>query len=587
MKQAYSYLRMSTDVQLTGDSLRRQLEASRVYAEQNGYQLVDNYKDIGVSAFKGDNAQSGALSKFLADVKSGRIPQESILIIESLDRLTRSKITDALELFFSIINSGIGIVTLFDNQYYTKESIDDNTGQIHISIIAMMRANEESETKSKRLQAVWKKKRDEISEIPITSKAPSWLRLTDDRRSFEIIEHRAKTVQKIFDLYIGGLGVYAITKHLNSDLENHPPIAKAKHWNKSYVNKILKNEATVGTFQPHKKNDGKRTPEGGPVEDYFPQIISIEKFTRAQLLMKERRTTGAGRKGTEFSNLFSRLAYCGNCGGTMIFRNKGRPPKGQSYLLCQNSYQGNGCTCPHWRYDEFENSFLRLISEIDLNELESESNENAAHKSSLKERRAVLQAKIDEAESKISNLSENLGLLTNPTAAKTVAQKIDATQSMIDEAETSIKQINSELFRLDHTRPSKATNSTLKHYEDRLTGTTPEEAKIFRAEVHALLRDLIERIEVFNGFEVHPSDVPDLVPNRLLYQLAQEGYTESKQLEQLFESDYGKRRLDEFERNYVVKFRNGTHRLVWPGLGGTMQTINEFTLKAKEKHGYA
>lgn len=51
--KAYSCIRMSTDVQLRGDSLRRQTEASRSYAEENGLDLVEDFKleDIGVSAF--------------------------------------------------------------------------------------------------------------------------------------------------------------------------------------------------------------------------------------------------------------------------------------------------------------------------------------------------------------------------------------------------------------------------------------------------------------------------------------------------------------------------------------------------------
>jgi hypothetical protein len=49
--KAYSYIRMSTDLQLKGDSLRRQLEKSTVYAEENDLDLVDESRlqDIGIS----------------------------------------------------------------------------------------------------------------------------------------------------------------------------------------------------------------------------------------------------------------------------------------------------------------------------------------------------------------------------------------------------------------------------------------------------------------------------------------------------------------------------------------------------------
>ena len=47
-KLAYSYIRMSTEIQLRGDSLRRQSEASAIYAQQNGLKLVpeNELKDI-------------------------------------------------------------------------------------------------------------------------------------------------------------------------------------------------------------------------------------------------------------------------------------------------------------------------------------------------------------------------------------------------------------------------------------------------------------------------------------------------------------------------------------------------------------
>ncbi len=53
---AYSYIRMSTDIQLKGDSLRRQEELSVKYAEEHDLELDKDFKlrDIGVSAFHGD-----------------------------------------------------------------------------------------------------------------------------------------------------------------------------------------------------------------------------------------------------------------------------------------------------------------------------------------------------------------------------------------------------------------------------------------------------------------------------------------------------------------------------------------------------
>jgi DNA invertase Pin-like site-specific DNA recombinase len=87
MIRAYSYLRMSTAEQIRGDSLRRQLEQSRDYAAKHGMTLVEDLRDIGISAFHGANAAEGALGLFLAAVKAEKVEAGSYLLVESLVRL--------------------------------------------------------------------------------------------------------------------------------------------------------------------------------------------------------------------------------------------------------------------------------------------------------------------------------------------------------------------------------------------------------------------------------------------------------------------------------------------------------------------
>src|SRR5262245_49272109 len=100
MRRAYSYIRFSKRVQANGDSLRRQLEGTQAYCDRKGLLLDDGLRlhDLGVSAYRGKNADVGALATFLEAVRIGRVPKGSVLIIESLDRLSRSEIDDAFEL---------------------------------------------------------------------------------------------------------------------------------------------------------------------------------------------------------------------------------------------------------------------------------------------------------------------------------------------------------------------------------------------------------------------------------------------------------------------------------------------------------
>jgi len=196
---AYSYLRMSTDAQLKGDSRRRQLERSLAYAEANNLDLQEGaqLQDIGISAFRGANVQDGALGAFFRAIKEGKVSQGSFLLVESLDRLSRQQVLPSLSLFLEIINAGVNIVTLTDNKDYRREKVDVH--DLIISLTIMSRAHEESRTKSQRVGAAWANKRANAGAKPLTKLCPAWLKLRNDRSGYEVVPERAATVRAIFE----------------------------------------------------------------------------------------------------------------------------------------------------------------------------------------------------------------------------------------------------------------------------------------------------------------------------------------------------------------------------------------------------
>ena len=139
---------MSTELQLKGDSRRRQLAASRAYAEAHDLDLTENteLEDIGISAFKGANVREGALGQFLKSVKAGRIKPGSFLLVESLDRLSREQVLTAQSLFLSIIQSGINLVTLADNRVYRAGQTE--LADLIMSLVIMSCAHEEFKPKA-------------------------------------------------------------------------------------------------------------------------------------------------------------------------------------------------------------------------------------------------------------------------------------------------------------------------------------------------------------------------------------------------------------------------------------------------------
>lgn len=61
-------MHISSKAQATGDSLKRQLEASESWAKEHGYNIVDSLQDLGLSAYKGNHAKDGALALFLEKI---------------------------------------------------------------------------------------------------------------------------------------------------------------------------------------------------------------------------------------------------------------------------------------------------------------------------------------------------------------------------------------------------------------------------------------------------------------------------------------------------------------------------------------
>lgn len=358
---AYSYIRFSTLDQLNGDSLRRQSEDSQKWAEENGYTLDSSLKDLGVSAFKGKNKSEGALARFLTQIEAGKITKGSVLIIESLDRLSRETPLNAFKLLAGILQSGINVVSLVDGNYYSEDSINE-LGTLVTSLVTMSRAHMESDHKSKRIGAAWENKRKQAKEnkTPISKKCPCWLNLSKDRSSYVIDSKRAKIVKQMFDLTINGYGKRKIASYLNEKkIKNW---GRGIGWRESYISKILKNRAVLGELQLFKNSNGKRTPEGEPISNYYPVIIDENIFYQAQEMIDSRKNKG-GRRGVGFSNLFAGMCRCADCNNNMVYINKGNTPKGGKYLVCDTNLRKAGCKNKNKiRYDLFEKFILFNLS---------------------------------------------------------------------------------------------------------------------------------------------------------------------------------------------------------------------------------
>lgn len=448
--KAYSYIRFSTPQQLTGDSLRRQLEHSEAWAIQQGLELDDTLRDLGVSAFKGKNKSEGALGRFIAEVKSGKVASGSTLIVESLDRLSREDVMTAFLQFSEILQHGISIVTLTDKQTYSKESVSTNPMHLFGSLMVMQRANEESQTKSFRLRESWKNRRKNaaLKAAPMTPICPAWLKLKADKSGFELRADRAKLIKEIFELRKSGKGKLQIQRILNERKVVPWNLAKRKanrgnprFWHFGYIGRILENRQVIGEFQAYRVVNGKRVPSGDPIPHYFPQAIEPELF----YAVNGARKLVPGRPSKLEKNLFSGVAFC-HCGAPIHHTDKGE----YKYLVCSAAKAKAGCKYVSWTYHAFEISFLTWVQRPDVVGAISETN-------ALK--LATLETETEAANGKLLEIQSKLDALGSfAESGKAPATILDRMNGLEAEKVAVTKLRDEHALKLDKERESVRTS---------------------------------------------------------------------------------------------------------------------------------
>jgi DNA invertase Pin-like site-specific DNA recombinase len=341
--RCYSYARFSSEKQKHGSSLERQLEAATQYAHSHGLVLdPSTYKDLGVSAFRSKNV-GAALGAFIEAVDTGKIAKGSYLLVENLDRLSRDTVDVALELFLGITRRGIILVTLTDGRIYSSATIRENWTTLLVALGEMVRANAESERKAGFARAAIQR-RAELGQLP-TTRLPTWMKFTPDRKGAVLISQRAKIVKQIFDDVIAGIGARDIARGLNA--RKIPVLLYATEWRQASLSQLLKNPATYGEFKG---------------EIRLPAAVTKARFLTAQQIIRDRTLYKGGFAHFNPNNTFVGLAKCGHCGRAMRYLPR---TDGTTYLKCVGSADSGMC---NGRFFPFVSCETALVVHLTLME---------------------------------------------------------------------------------------------------------------------------------------------------------------------------------------------------------------------------
>ena len=574
-RKAISYLRMSTDRQLEGHSLARQTQATKDYCLANNFELIEELADIGVSGYSGAHSSRGQLGVFFQALRNGEIEPNTVLIVESLDRLSRQDPLTAMSQFSEMLSFGIELHTLFDRQVYSKESIGANAGQLFLSIGAMVRAHEESATKSKRLRAVWSSKKKDQTKI-VTSQVPFWINVKKDKNgravSFELREPDASVIRSIFDLSINqNMGAQAITSYLNKNINEFPKSRsnsrnKDNGWSESYVKSVMNNPAVYGVYQPHKRVDGKRVPDGNPWADYYPRVITKEEFLLNQSKMQQRKIRGQGRKSKNFRNLFRGLLYCKSCGSKMSFKDNVKA-KGGPIIRCDLAKQKRGnCDSLPVRYQTLEDLFFGVMGDVDfVTAIQNQDFKGKARELELQINNIESQLKTFEL--KIDQMVDELLVPEQPEAVKKrLRDKLSQATNEQDALKTKFEKLKQEeLITI-----TNEAGSFFKDVRSLMDGLGGDDLAMLRSQVNAGLHKVFERIDIYNTPEFFAEEleadmvgVDDLNPKFLeWFRSARTNRGLIKDPLAYVATRIGYKKHQDFRTEVYVKFKNGEVRVI-------------------------
>lgn len=369
IKRVAIYARVSTTEQAEeGYSIDEQQRLLTEWCEKNGYIVHEVYADRGISGKS--IKKRPALIKLIDDAQNKRF---DVVLVWKTNRLARN-ILDLLK-----------IVEVFDQNYISFRSYTENhetetsQGKLQFHMLAAI-AEFERNTISENVkmgmlararEGKWNGGRVLGYDI-VDISTPS-----DKRKHTKLVinEKEAKTVKRIFELYLAGNGYKAIANRVNK--EGHRG-KRGKEFSISTIKTILENPVYVGMIRYDvrrnwtDKRRGDINPNPIIQKGEHEPIISQLDWEKAQHILKERSNKPNRVHGGTFP--FTGVMKCPQCGAGMVVMRtvnklKDGTRKKLEYYAC-GAWKNKGtavCRSNSVRADKAESYIFEKLQELATN----------------------------------------------------------------------------------------------------------------------------------------------------------------------------------------------------------------------------
>ena len=409
------YLRVSTEDQAReGFSLPEQKERLETFCKFKGYEIVDYYKDAGISAKTGNYRPE--FERLKEDIKSKRI---NTIIALKLDRITRS-IFD-WEKLMTFLDENDAYIDCANDEVNTT-----NANGKMVSRLLMSVSQNEIERTSERTKVGLA---GAIKQGHLPSQAPLGYKHEDKKL---VIDYATKDVAiRIFNRYHDGLSYKKISNILNEE-----KVLDKINWRDTTILKIISNEIYKGDYV-----SGKRSGNSVYYENVVEPLVSKELWENCQV-QKKKNSRNYMRTQTY---LFLQKLKCPKCGRILAggATHKVKNDKWYFYYRCEDCKN-------NIKENKIEEAIMHILN--DVFEYDSVVNEFflPVLKNKLENPKDELEEEIKKLNNKKKRLKEGfVNELFTIEEFKEETEKLDNLIKELEEKIISNRQVEQLNFTVD------------------------------------------------------------------------------------------------------------------------------------------
>ena len=397
METAVLFSRVSKKEQASDSKFERTLKQAQEYCiggvmNKTGktFKLHPHHFIHVGSAFHEDIRKSEAIEEIINLIDMKVLTKPVHLLVANTDRIDRRSLNKSLGSLTALCEHGIILHELRSGTVLDLVSESEDQSQIMMSvmyfIITLIRANDESESKSKRSRDVHRERKARAmagDDFSYGGRLPRWIEKFDEKtKKWVLKKDEVFKIKYIFDQLAKGVTAYKLSKKLTelSKKDKRFQYINGKgipsNWDAQTIKNLYTNRGVLGI-----KTFGESKGEIEEVENYYPPIVDHGLYNQVMDVLRSRMHKG---KEPYEPSIFIYLCRCFYCDKAQVPSNSLRRrverkrvtgPGRYYFFTCGGAmYQTRSCTHSRIKEHDLENVFLKFLGEIDISKILSPQN---------------------------------------------------------------------------------------------------------------------------------------------------------------------------------------------------------------------